>query len=129
MQAANLTGVMQNSAKLSDTDFSRATMRCAKLGNYEMTRADFSGAVLSLSDLRGNLTEANLSHVDLSGADLSGANLTGAILTQANMIDASMAETEMTRVRMDGAIGPHGKRAGTRPRLAPRRQAWWQFWR
>ena len=93
-----------------------------------MTRADFSGAVLSLSDLRGNLTEADLSHADLSGADLSGANLTGAILTQANMIDASMAETEMTRVRMDGAIGPHGKRVGAGPRSSPRRRPWWQFW-
>ncbi len=36
----------------------------------------------------------------------------GANLTLSNMFDAKLADAKMARIKMEGAIGPHGQRVG-----------------
>jgi hypothetical protein len=45
------------------------------------------------------------------------------------MFDAKMADAKMSRIKMEGAIGPHGQRVGVN--VSGRRKSsrpWWQFW-
>ncbi|WP_413935774.1 pentapeptide repeat-containing protein [Nitrospira sp. BLG_1] len=73
---ADLTG-----AVLTDTDFSRASLRGANLEGVSASGADFRGA-----DLRGTrLGNAELVDADLRGADLTDADLTGADLRGADL--------------------------------------------
>lgn len=63
----------------------RVAVEDAVRSKVYLGQADFSGADLSSSDLRGaNLPMANFVGADLGGADLRGANLTAADLHMAN---------------------------------------------
>jgi len=45
------------------------------------------------------------------------------------MFDAKLADAKMSRIKMEGAIGPHGQRVGGN--MAARRKSsrpWWNFW-
>ncbi len=122
------TALLEGS-RFCDADCTGAIFRYARLPNSDLTGANLTGADLSVADLRGNLNEANLSRADLRGADLTGANLIGANLTLSNMFDAKLADARMARIKMEGAIGPHGQRVGAN--VAGRRKQtrpWWQFW-
>ncbi|MFC9388040.1 pentapeptide repeat-containing protein [Streptomyces venezuelae] len=88
---ADLTGASLAKTRLREAKFSAAdTSLQARIfsgvmeESANLTDADLSGADLTGADLRGaNLTGANLTGADLTGADLRGARLTGAVLTGA----------------------------------------------
>jgi uncharacterized protein YjbI with pentapeptide repeats len=68
-------------AVLTDTDFSRTSLRDANLAGVQASGAAFRGADLS----RANLRNASLVDADLRGADLTDADLEGADLRGADM--------------------------------------------
>lgn len=81
-------------AKLNCTDFSRAIMIHAALGQADLSQAILIKADLRLADLRNanlqgaDLRRADLRYADLRGAQLIGAKFDGAKLTGAKFDDS-----------------------------------------
>ena len=63
-------------------------MRYGEAKEYDLTRANLTGADLTDADL----TRADLRGANLTGAILRGANLTGAILRGADLRDADLTD-------------------------------------
>ena len=84
-RGARFDGADLTEAVLTDTDFSRASLRGAKLEKVEATGANFRGADLRGARLRNavlvdcDLRGADLTDTDLTGADLRGADLRGVV--------------------------------------------------
>ncbi len=87
-------------AKLNCTDFSRAIMIHADLGQADLSQAILIKADLRLADLRhanlqgADLRRADLRYADLRGAQLHGAKLDGAKLTGAKIDDKTQHTSE-----------------------------------
>ena len=72
--------------------------------DYDLRRADLSGADLSDANLRrADLSGADLRRADLSGADLSGANLSDANLRRANLSDANLRRADLSGADLSDA--------------------------
>ena len=77
--------------------------------NWDIMRADLSGADLSDSDLRGaNLHDADLNRTNLSGAnlhdaDLNRANLNSAYLYNADLSGANLHDADLNRANLSSA--------------------------
>ena len=125
--------LVQQRALFRDADLSGVIGRYAKFQGSDFSGANLSETDLSMADLRGNLNNANCTKADFRGANLEGANLTGANLTQANLHEAKMANAQLQNVKMDGAIGPHGKafgglEPGKKTGKPKSTEPWWKFW-
>jgi uncharacterized protein YjbI with pentapeptide repeats len=81
----------------------------------DLSYADFSGAYLTATTLRGaDLQEVDLRMADLRACDLSGANLrradltdadlTGARLVQANLREANLQDADLRSADLTGAV-------------------------
>lgn len=88
-RGASLDRMDMAGALLTDTDFSRASLRSALLTGVEASGANFRGADLRGARLAGaSLIDADLRGADLTGADLGGTDLRGADLRGATGVDA-----------------------------------------
>jgi hypothetical protein len=74
-------------------------MISAAIGSALNTRADLTGAHLTLADLN----RADLRGADLTGADLSEANLTGASLAEASLTGADLQASTLLDTDFTGA--------------------------
>ncbi|MCK5583247.1 MAG: pentapeptide repeat-containing protein, partial [Elusimicrobiales bacterium] len=90
LEWANLVGTDFSGAYLRGANLRWAYLKNANLRKAYMRGANFSGADLTLADLRGNLNGADLSGANLSGANLSGANLSDADFNGANLRGANL---------------------------------------
>jgi len=81
----------------------------------DLTHADFSGAYLAATTLKGaDLQEVDFRMADLRGCDLSGANLrgadlseaelTGARLVQVNLREANLKDADLRSADLTGAV-------------------------
>ena len=92
-----------------DYDLRRADLSGADLSDANLRRADLSGADLSDANLRradlsgADLSDANLRRADLSGADLSDANLSDANLRRANLSDANLRRADLSGADLSDA--------------------------
>ncbi len=69
-----------------------------------LDHADFSGAVLTDSDFsRASLRKANLEGISASGVNFRGADLSGAILCHAVLTDADLRGSDFTGADLTGA--------------------------
>ena len=90
---------------------SETTLSTNKCQGCDLSRADFSNAILTNVDLHGaDLTGADFSNADLSGANLSdtllaGADLRGANLTNANLSGADLTNANLTGANFGSAVG------------------------
>jgi uncharacterized protein YjbI with pentapeptide repeats len=78
-------------------DLRGAQLSFMDLSNLNLSRTDFSSAVLDGSDLSfSNLTQASLRSTSLVGSRLDGANLTLAVLDKADLTKASLVSTNLS---------------------------------
>ena len=86
-------------ADLSGADLRRADLRRADLSDADLRRADLSDADLSDADL----SDADLRRADLRRADLSDADLRRADLRDADLSDADLSDADLRRADLSGA--------------------------
>lgn len=98
----NLTDAILVGAKLKGVDFSYAILNGAKLSGADMTDTKMVGSYLYGADLsdailiNANFTNAMLWLSDLKGADFTGANLQGARLWGANVHSANLSYANLS---------------------------------
>ena len=86
-------------ADLSGADLRRADLRRADLSDADLRRADLRDADLSDADL----SDADLRRADLRRADLSDADLRRADLRDADLSDADLSDADLRRADLSGA--------------------------
>ena len=96
---AQLNAALLSSCRLSNANFSLASLRGAYLGYSDLRRVNFAGADLSEAHLR----EANLENALLTGSSLRGANLARANLTNARLIDVDFSRANLWETNLCGA--------------------------
>ncbi|MCP3971305.1 MAG: pentapeptide repeat-containing protein [Rhodobacteraceae bacterium] len=102
---AQCTGAVRIGANMAGVDMQDASMTTMRLDRADLTRVNFSGAILQLSSLEGaNLTLANLERAHLHAVNLRGANLTLANLSRANLLDADLRGANLLGANLTGAI-------------------------
>ena len=70
----------------------------------DLTQADFSGAYLASTSLRGaDLQKVDFRMADLRGCDLSGANLRGADLSDADLTGAKLIQVNLRGAKLSNA--------------------------
>ncbi len=70
----------------------------------DLTQADFSGAYLAATSLRGaDLQEVDFRMADLRASDLSGANLRGADLSDADLTGAKLIQVNLRGAQLSNA--------------------------
>jgi len=113
LSGVNFRGAVLQGASLRGSIFSRAG-NDGKLGTFDDTISDFSGADLQQADLtnavlshvsleRTNLIEVNFYGTNLAFAQLKESNLTLANLTNANLENANLEATNLQNVVAMGA--------------------------
>jgi uncharacterized protein YjbI with pentapeptide repeats len=94
----------KNLQNLLKPDLSRASLRQANLGGFNLSFADLSNSDLSEAMiLSANLHGANMSGGTLTNANFNGAFLVEANLTGANLTGADLDITALRRARFGGA--------------------------
>ncbi|MHC4535100.1 MAG: pentapeptide repeat-containing protein [Planctomycetota bacterium] len=89
---------------VNDSTFKNVDLSHANLIAVNLSRVDFTTAILSNACLRGAvLSDANLSRADLTKALLKGADLSNANLAQSDLKGADLLNADLSHANLEGA--------------------------
>lgn len=94
----NLDGVVLAGMKFDEYDFSKISMRNARINQCSFKNADLILANLQYSELRDN----DFSHAKLIAANLTSCDLSGSILFMANMLTANTRNARLENIDFRG---------------------------
>ena len=114
LQEAHLPNMPLNQADVSESNLHGANLVRTVLCDAELTRADFSQALLALADLRycsafkTCFVDALMCDADIRRSELSTADMSGADLCNANLFKARITKKQLASARRKPLVSPDG---------------------